>query len=87
MARPEILRYMRMDQEGLKAVLGLEPPPMDALRAAAILEFMNAYHLTDPEDGLGQYLKLREAQADLLGLGSEERREFLDGFGEKPVAC
>jgi hypothetical protein len=41
---------------------------------------MGAYHLRDTRDGLQQYIRLRKAQAKLLGLRGAESERFMDGF-------
>ena len=82
MDESEIVRYMEMDSDELAQLLAGEDPPFDAVRAAAVLDFMRAYHLRDTRDGLQQFVRLRKAQAKLLGLGGAENERFMDGFPE-----
>jgi hypothetical protein len=81
MVDPAILECMEMDPEELGSMLAAENPPLAAVQAAAVLEFMNAFHLTDRKDGIEQYVRFRKSQAESLGLKGEERKRFMDGFG------
>ena len=76
----EIVRYMKMSSDELTSLLAEENPPVEAVRAAAVLDFMEAFHLRDTSDGLQQFIRLRKAQARQLGLEGEEIERFMDGF-------
>lgn len=80
MGSDQIMKYLDMADEELRRILGDENPPVRALQAAAVLDFMQAYHLTDRRDALEQFSKLRRAQADLLSLTGEQKRRFLEGL-------
>ncbi len=75
-----ILRYLEMQDHELRRILGGSRPPLEALLASAVLDFMQAYHLSDRRDAIRQFTTLRAAQADLLALSQEERARFLDGL-------
>jgi hypothetical protein len=75
-----IMEYLGRDETDLRKVLAEDNPPFEALQAAAIADFMQAYHLTDRRDAVRQYAKLRRAQADLLALEGEERDRFMRGL-------
>jgi len=83
MGDPAILECMRMDREELASLLAGEDPPLAAVQAAAVLDFMEAFHLTDEMDGLEQFIRFRRSQAESLGLGGEELDLFMDGFEKK----
>jgi hypothetical protein len=80
---PAILECMRMDREELGSILAGENPPLAAVQAAAVLDFMQAFHLTDDRDGLEQFIRFRRSQAESLGLSGEELGLFMDGFEKK----
>jgi hypothetical protein len=80
---PAILECMRMDREDLGSILAGEDPPLAAVQAAAVLDFMDAFHLTDEKDGLAQFVRFRRSQAGSLGLSGEELDLFMDGFAKK----
>ena len=80
MGSEQIMKYLDMADEELRKILGDENPPVQALQAAAVLDFMHAYHLTDRRDALEQFTKLRKAQADLLSLEGEKKWRFLKGL-------
>jgi len=83
MSEDEVLRYVKLDSEELRRIVAQENPPRAALRAASVLEFMEAYHLSDRKNALKQFGVLRRAQALLLGLEGEEYETFTDGFPEE----
>ena len=83
MGEADIIRYMRMDRAELDEILAKEDPPLDAVRAASVLQFMEDYHLHERSDALRQYVRLRRSQADTIGLSGEERVRFMEGFEEQ----
>lgn len=83
MDTPAILDCMRMDREELGSILAGEDPPLAAVQAAAVLDFMEAFHLTDEKDGLAQFVRFRRSQAENLGLTGKELELFMDGFEKK----
>jgi hypothetical protein len=66
-----------MGAEQLQVFINRADPPAEAVQAAAIRDFMVAYHLTDSRDAIRQYSVLRRAQAEQLKLTVEERERFL----------
>jgi hypothetical protein len=83
MGEADIIRYMRMERAELDGILSDEEPPLDAVRAASVLQFMEDYHLHERSDALKQFIRLRRSQADMLGLAGEERVRFMEGFEEQ----
>ncbi len=76
-----ILECMQMEAAELRSILAADDPPMAAVRAAAVLAFMQDLHLTDCRDALRQFVRFRRSQAEALGLRGEEMERFMDGFG------
>jgi hypothetical protein len=85
MDEAEILKYIRMADEDLRRILAGEEPPPAAVWAAAVRTFMRDYHLKDGPDALQQFVRLRKAQGDLLGLDDNEREVFMEGFLDERV--
>lgn len=83
MSEVAILEHMRMDAEERDAILAEDDPPLAAVQAAAVLDFMEAFHLTDEKDALRQFVRFRRSQAEALGLRDEEVETFLDGYCEE----
>ena len=75
-----ILECMEMDAETLGSVLAGDDPSLAAVQAAAVLDFMEAFHLTDKKDALRQFVRFRRSQAESLGLRGEEIERFMNGF-------
>ncbi len=80
MGADAILECMQMDAGELDSILAGEDPPLAAIRAAAVLDFMEALHLTDCKDALRQFVRFRRSQAESLGLRGDEIERFMDGF-------
>jgi hypothetical protein len=78
----DIVRYLEMDAEERERLLAGDDPPFAAVQAAAVRDFMEVHHLTDSEDAVQQFIRLRRAQAELLGLEAEEVDRFMEGLAQ-----
>ena len=76
----EIVKYLEMEPAALDRLVLREDPPLPAVWARAVREFMEAYHLRDREDALRQFVRLRRFQADRLGLSGDDRDAFMGGL-------